>query len=529
MEAIGTITLHVVRRCTTGASTQCRSGRDINALVRPATGLMEAPLIVFLLGLLPGFLFGFLMGGTAVAAAETVRPAVWAGKFYPADADQLRSTLSDLADAADRTCPSPPAGEKLRALVLPHAGYAYSGIVAAHAHRVLEGVRFDKVILVGPDHRVGFADGAVSAADAYATPLGRISRNSDARRLCSATPLFRSVSASDRSEHCLEVVLPFLQAYLSEFSLVPIVLGPCDPRRISLSLAPLIDAQTLMVVSSDLSHYLPYDEAVVKDKQTIQAILNLDPTPLLTEENCACGRYPLAVLIDLARNLNWRPILLRYANSGDTAGDRKAVVGYAAFAFYGEPSMTANTFQLTPDQGQVLLRLARNTLQHKLAGDKAIEETDDPALQRRSGTFVTLKIAGNLRGCIGSLGASESLADGVRHYAIQAAFHDPRFQPLSKEELSQVTIEVSVLTDPRSLTYDDADDLIEKLRPHVDGVTLRKGFAQATFLPQVWEQLPRPEEFLSHLCMKAGLGAEAWRRGDLEIETYQVQYFEEPH
>ena len=517
----GFIALHAVKRCTNGAGTRCRNGRGIRAFLLPVSRRLKALRVLLL--------FGLFLGTITVAAAETVRPAVWAGRFYPADAALLRRTLSDLADAADRTCPSLPAGEELRALVLPHAGYVYSGLVAAHAHRALKGERFDKVILMGPDHRVGFTDGAVSGADAYATPLGRINLDGDARRLCSATPLFRRVSASDRSEHCLEVVLPFLQAYLTEFSLVPIVLGPCNPRRISLSLAPLINAQTLMVVSSDLSHYLPYDQAVVRDKETIQAILDLDPAPLLTEENRACGRYPLAVLIDLARALNWRPILLRYANSGDTAGDRKAVVGYAAFAFYGEPSMTANTIELTPAQGQALVRLARYELQHKLAGGEAVEEALDPALERHSGIFVTLKIAGNLRGCIGNLGTSESLVDGVRHHAIQAAFHDPRFQPLSKEELSRVTIEVSVLTDPQPLAYDDADDLLAKLRPHVDGVTLHKGYAQATFLPQVWEQLPRAEDFLSHLCMKAGLGANEWRQGGLEIETYQVQYFEEPH
>lgn len=467
------------------------------------------------------------LGATAMAAA--IRPAVWAGKFYPADPAELRRTLSDLAEAAEKSCPTLPAGKALRALVMPHAGYVYSGSVAAHALSALKGRRFNKVILMGPDHRVGFTDGAVSDADCYMTPLGSVPLHADARKLRSTSPRFRSLPASDRSEHAIEVVLPLLQAFLPQFSLVPIVLGPCDHQWISQSIAPLIDADTLMVVSSDLSHYLPYDQAVERDGRTIQAVLNLDAPLLLAEENRACGRYPLAVLIDLARIMKWQPILLRYANSGDTAGDRRAVVGYAAIAFYGEIGMTDNTLQLTPGQGQTLVRLARNTLQHKLLGEKTIEESDDPALQRYSGTFVTLKIGGNLRGCIGNLSANEPLAQGVRHHAIQAAFHDPRFRPLSKAELARVSIEVSVLTEPQPLAYQNADDLIAKLRPHVDGVTLSKGFARATFLPQVWEQLPRPEQFLSHLCMKAGLEADAWRQGDLEIETYQVQYFEEPH
>lgn len=190
--------------------------------------------------------------------------------------------------------------------------------------------------------------------------------------------------------------------------------------------------------------------------------------------------------------------------------------------------MADDTFELSPDQGQILVRLARNTLQHKLKGDREVEDIEDSALQRHCGTFVTLKIGEQLRGCIGSLSPTESLIDGVRHNALQAAFHDPRFPPLRAAELPRVNIEVSVLTDPRPLAYDGADDLLAKLRPHVDGVTLGKGFARATFLPQVWEQLPRAEDFLSHLCMKAGLEADEWRRGELEIETYQVQYFEEP-
>jgi len=190
--------------------------------------------------------------------------------------------------------------------------------------------------------------------------------------------------------------------------------------------------------------------------------------------------------------------------------------------------------ELDHDQGQALVRLARRTLAARLTGKDpdldGVQQDDElsaPAMQRHSGTFVTLKIGGQLRGCIGSLVGGESIVEGVRHHAIQSAFHDPRFKPLSRTELEKVDIEISVLTEPQPLSYTDADDLLARLRPHVDGVTIRKGFAQATFLPQVWDQLPLPEAFLSHLCMKAGLSPDAWRRGDLHVETYQVQSFEE--
>jgi AmmeMemoRadiSam system protein A len=152
---------------------------------------------------------------------------------------------------------------------------------------------------------------------------------------------------------------------------------------------------------------------------------------------------------------------------------------------------------------------------------------DDPALTALGATFVTLTIDGRLRGCIGSLSATAPIVTSVRDNTLNAALRDPRFAPLSLPELAQVHIEVSVLSEPAALAYTDADDLLSKLRPGIDGVIVKKGAAGATFLPQVWQQLPRPEAFLDHLCMKAGLAPDQWRRGDLALQVYRVQYFEE--
>ncbi len=200
------------------------------------------------------------------------------------------------------------------------------------------------------------------------------------------------------------------------------------------------------------------------------------------------------------------------------------------------PTPTDTSQLLTPEQGAALVSLARQTLvdyfDHAPAPDgfRNLESLlADQALQSRCGTFVTLKRNNQLRGCIGSLSAVVPIATGVRDNALNAAFHDPRFAPLKKKELDDVRIEVSVLSQPVALDYTDADDLLAKLRPGVDGVILTKGSASATFLPQVWEQLPRPEPFLSNLCMKAGLPASQWRAGDLKVQVYQVQYFEEAH
>jgi len=193
-------------------------------------------------------------------------------------------------------------------------------------------------------------------------------------------------------------------------------------------------------------------------------------------------------------------------------------------------SKMEQTTKLTKEQGRILLNVARETIENTLLGRKEKESEDKdlpPILHERRGTFVTLTIDGNLRGCIGHIIPHESIIEGVRINAINAAFRDPRFPPLSRDELDRIRIEVSILTNPRPLEYKDAEDLLNKLRPGIDGVIIKKGFHEATFLPQVWEQLPRKEDFLTHLCLKAGLDAEAWRGGDLEVSTYQVQAFEE--
>jgi AmmeMemoRadiSam system protein A len=189
--------------------------------------------------------------------------------------------------------------------------------------------------------------------------------------------------------------------------------------------------------------------------------------------------------------------------------------------------------RLTEDQGRILIRLARVTMAARLGIADAMDEKisthelADPVFQEKRGTFVTLKISNQLRGCIGCLTPSESILEGVQRNAVNAAFNDPRFPPLTGPELAEAEIEISILTSPQKLAYSSGNDLLEKLRPGIDGVIISKGMAQATFLPQVWEQLPRTEDFLRHLCLKAGLSPAEWLQGDLDVSLYQVQYFHE--
>ena len=468
------------------------------------------------------------------ANADGIRKPIYAGRFYPATRSALKASIEQLVSQVKPVHMNQLPHTSLKAIIIPHAGYIYAGLTASHVSRVLKENRFSRVIVMGPDHHIGFQGCAISDVSAYETPLGSIRIHGDAVRMRRNKNVFQAVSLSDRLEHSVEVVLPYLQYFLIEFEFIPIVTGQGRnlDKRVSAALDPFLDPNTLLVASSDLSHYLPYKDAVVRDRETIEIILNLEADKLMYRENAACGKIPILILINMARRYDWKPVLLHYSNSGDTAGDRSRVVGYGAIAFYGGSSMQHridSPQSLDKHQGQALVRLARQTIAEKL-GKPSIkadpEDLEDTAFQNRRGTFVTLTIDKQLRGCIGNLDPGESILAGIKRNAINAAFHDPRFPPLKAAELDRVDIEVSILSEPYPLEYRDSKDLLAKLRVNVDGVILRKGSASATFLPQVWEQLPRPEEFLSHLCMKAGLSADTWEKSHPEILIYQVQYFE---
>jgi AmmeMemoRadiSam system protein B/AmmeMemoRadiSam system protein A len=489
--------------------------------------------------LLAAFLFLCLLSLISLeeTRAENLRKPVWAGKFYPGSRSELVRMIDRLTQQAEQTRVQPPAKKSLRALILPHAGYIYSGFTAAHASHVLKEKQFAKVVLLAPDHRVGFRNGAISDVGAYETPLGPIKLHGDAAKLREGSELFQSIPASDRTEHSLEVILPFLQHYLKSFDLVPVVLGPGNVERLAAAIDSIRDPRTLLVISSDLSHFLPYHEAVSTDRETINMILNLESADIKKKRDCACGKMPILILLDMARKHKWRPLLLHYSNSGDTAGDRSRVVGYTAIAFYEDsspPDASGSIRSLSPEQAQILIKLARKTIMEELglkmkrADTEAISAASGQSVfQKRSGTFVTLTIDGRLRGCIGNLAPTASIWEGVRRNAANAAFNDPRFPALNAEELERVDIEISILTLPKTLEYKDSSDLLSKLRTDIDGVIIQKGAAGATYLPQVWKQLPRKEEFLTHLCRKARLPGNAWKTERLNVLTYQVHYYDE--
>lgn len=447
--------------------------------------------------------------------------AHYAGSFYPADPQELTQLIDRLKN--DAKLPAVPV-TPLRAVIIPHAGYIYSGLTAAHSALALEGKSFDPVIIMAPDHRVGLHQAAITDSSTFSLPSGTIAINPLARQLCEDFPdLFAPNTVSDHQEHAVEVTLPFLQNCLPPFSMVPMVIGQQDPRAIAAALTPHINPHTLLVASSDLSHFLPYDEAVSKDKETLAAILDLNQMALRENDNKACGLIPIRVILTMAQQQDWQPVLLHYSNSGDTAGDRQRVVGYAAIAFYEKAGEN-----ISLDEQQQLLSLARNTITHALgaAKEKIVPHFTNPLLHQPHGVFVTLHAHGQLRGCIGSIMPEESIVDGVRHNAINAAFHDPRFPAVSVAELADIAIEISILSPPQPLAFTTHAELLTILTSDL-GVILRLGNRQATFLPQVWEQLPEPEDFLTQLSLKAGLNQDGWRDPNITISTYKVIAFAE--
>jgi AmmeMemoRadiSam system protein A len=228
--------------------------------------------------------------------------------------------------------------------------------------------------------------------------------------------------------------------------------------------------------------------------------------------------------------LTWTAIDALGAQEFKTPGSGALTRKTSPYGEKGKERDMVEEDKLTEEEGRCLLSVARETIHQRLFSSERQDLPDSqvsPKFSEKRGTFVTLTIDGGLRGCIGHIIPQEPLLEGIRINAINAAFQDPRFRPLSRKEWERVKIEISILTTPEALTYSDAEDLLDKLRPGIHGVIIKKGFHQATFLPQVWEQLPDKKEFLTHLCMKAGLERDAWKKEKLEVSTYQVQAFEE--
>ena len=442
----------------------------------------------------------------------TLRPPAVAGAFYPGDPQSLVGEIDELLDGVESL------GVRFghpKVLIVPHAGYIYSGATAAHAYSELVPARgvVKRVVLLGPVHRVAVRGLALPGVDLFATPLGRIPLDAGAVRILEDLPQVVTSAAAHAMEHSLEVQLPFLQRVLGDFSLVPLAVGDATREQVAEVLERLWGGpETLIVISTDLSHYHEYETARKIDADTVERIGRLE-TGLNHQQ--ACGATPLNGLLAVAHKKRLSIRRLSACNSGDTAGGRGRVVGYSAFALDEGDTVSLE------EAGRTLIGMARAAIGAKLITRESPKSDGMDWLLRPGATFVTLTREGRLRGCIGSLAPSRPLGADVIANAGAAAFRDPRFAAMTNDEWAGTQTEVSLLSPAKPIRFSDEADLLDKIVPGEDGLILEAGGKRGTFLPQVWESLPDKGQFLTQLKLKTGLPAD-FRLARCRVLRYRV-------
>jgi len=477
-------------------------------------------------------------GGRQDTGATNVRQPGVAGGFYPADPKALTAMIDDLLAHAS----PPPISDPIIAVVAPHAGYQYSGPVAAYTYAALKGRKFSRVVVIAPSHYEAFDFTSIFDGDAYATPLGTIPVDKAfAAQLAKMSPTIRLSSeghtpTSRGAEHSLEVELPWLQRVLGDFQLVPIIMGDQSydsSRALGVALAKMIQgsSDTLILASSDLSHYHSYDEAVAIDHKTLNALEAWDYFSMSQNFETrvweACGGAPIVAAMIAAERLGAnKALLLKYANSGDTTGDHSRVVGYSAWALVKTPNQRAaeKPFSLGDHEKNELLALARKSVEFAVKEKKAYEPpaSSSETLNQERGAFVTLKKSGELRGCVGYTSAMKPLYMTVRDTATLAALRDSRFQPVSAGELGQLDYEISVLSPLRRVRD------IREIKVGEHGLLMKNGIYEGLLLPQVpVEQKWDRQTFLEETCAKAGMPSKCWKDENTDIFMFTAVVFGE--
>ena len=469
-----------------------------------------------------------------------IRPAAVAGQFYPGQPSVLRAQVEDMLSRA----PDAPLEGKVRGLMAPHAGYPFSGQTAAAAYRQIRGREYDAVVVMAPSHYEACNGASLFPGGGYETPLGVAHVNRDmVSDLVDADPsLSLSMTghqvAADRGifsrlagEHALEVQLPFLQVALPNLSIVPIVIG-CHDLSTCRRLADVLvrasqSREVLLVASSDLYHGPDHEACVATDTCSLEDIGALHPeqfvSDLETGRAQACGAGPILVLMLAARQMGAdRVHIIGRTNSDDALGERRDyVVGYGAALFCEKDSDDSHQEGLSQEDRLTLGKIARDAVRSVVCGSKVqAPEYSSSALKSERGAFVTLHCRDRLRGCIGDIHGREPLDATVHHMAIAAATRDPRFPPVSVEELDHLEIEISVLTPMRQIA---SPSEVEVGR---HGVWIRRGIYQGVLLPQVpVEQGWNRTQFLDHACLKAQLPSAAWQQPETEIWTFSAEVF----
>lgn len=446
------------------------------------------------------------------AAGQGVKPAAFAGQFYPGDPARLGAEVGEFLTAAR---PAAPPSGKIVALIVPHAGYVYSGRTAAAAYALVMGRTVDTVVIIGPSHRVAFEGCSIWPDGGFETPLGVARVDSALAGAITRAGGFRFRADAFAEEHSVEVQVPFVQKALPGAAIVPIVMGhPTRPtiRALAGALVKTCLAKNVLVVAStDLSHFLPKEEAQVTDARTAALIRAMDTDAIIRKteagDNIMCGGGPVAAALLLAEKAG-RP-RVEILGRTDSSSFGGPVVGYLAAAVLAGESPEAAEFSLTPEEKEELLRLARAAVTEFVERRSVIEDTSGRAkFAEPRGVFVTLRKNGELRGCIGFAEPIAPLRRAVVQAAIYAATEDPRFPPVKPVELKDINVEVSVLTPVREIT--DA----RKVEVGRHGLVVSRGERRGLLLPQVpvengWDR----ETFLDQASLKAGLPPDAWRRG----------------
>lgn len=467
-----------------------------------------------------------IFGRSGSVSLLSVKPPAVAGTFYPAEPDVLRQQVRAFVAGASADSRDSEALGALapKAIIAPHAGYRYSGAVAGSAYArfgpAANAVR--TVVLLGPAHRVALRGLAASSAGVFRTPLGDIEVDAAAVRRALAFEQVQRLDAAFAQEHSLEVHLPFVKECFPAARVVPLLVGETAPSQVGEVLDALWGGpETVIVISSDLSHYHDYETAKRMDSATSRSIEALRESDIGYED--ACGRHAVNGLLTLARAKGLQATTLDLRNSGDTAGPRDRVVGYGAYAF-----AEAEESRLDFAQRRQLLGLAANSMRHGLehGTPRPVDPGEyPPALQAVRASFVTIELDGKLRGCMGTLRGTLPLVTDVVRNAYNAAFGDPRFSPVTAEELVQLDISVSVLSPPSAMNFQSESDLVSQLRPNIDGLILQDGDHRGTFLPAVWKSLPDPAQFVRHLKRKAGLREDHWS-SSIQVARYTTESFD---
>jgi AmmeMemoRadiSam system protein B/AmmeMemoRadiSam system protein A len=460
---------------------------------------------------------------------EKIRYAAVAGMFYPNSKYELSKMVEDFLKNAKKE----KIEGKIIGIISPHAGYIYSGGVAGYSYKQIENLNFESVIILAPSHYVNFSGGAIYEKGYFRTPLGDVKVDEKLASSLKSKEIFFDESPHI-PEHSLEVQIPFLQKIFPSLKIVPIIIGPATPYELLEKMSSTISEKiknknVLLIASTDMSHYHPYENAVEIDKRTISLIEKFDISGLyycLSKGKCElCGEKPVLLLLNICKKLGANKVkVIKYANSGDVTGEKDRVVGYFSGIIFKEEGKKMREEFLNEEEKRELLKIARKTIEEYITERKIPEfKVEDEKLKKKCGAFVTLKKRGELRGCIGNIVGDKPLYITVRDMAIESATRDPRFMPVTKDELNEIEIEISVLT-----PLEKIDDY-RKVIPGKHGVVIRRGFNSGVFLPQVaTEQGWNREEFLQALCVhKAGLPKDAYKDKNTELYIFTAEVFSE--